>query len=335
MARLNNGALIAVGPTVRLRDGVHIGTDRTVVCDARSATGDVTVVTHAHADHARRSDADPVICSSLTARLLEARSGVTVKHTTSAPGVELRPAGHIPGSRAVLIDDDRRVLYTGDVSTRGRGPHQGFEPVNADLLVLEATYGRPAYRFPPQEELETRIRDFIADTPAPMVLYGYSLGRAQTLQRLVTSASSRRLVVHPTVQTVNSAIARATNRSFPAVSWSELDRLASDDIVVAPIGARRGDWFGRQLDRLEPVTAAFSGWAVDDGYRYRIGVDEAFVLSDHCDFDELVALVRAVDPERVYTHHGFAAPLAEHLTREHGYDAVALRQRQRRLEEFA
>lgn len=321
-------------PTVRLGDGVSIETDRTVVCDARSSTGDVTVVTHAHADHARRTDTEPVLCSALTARLLEARSGLTLTTEQAVPGIELRPAGHIPGSRAVLIDGDRRVLYTGDVSTRDRGPQTGFDPVDADVLVVEATYGRPEYQFPRQAAVEARIRDFVADTAAPLVLYGYSLGRAQTLQRLVSEASARRLVVHPAVGTVNSAIEAGTGRSFPAVSWSELDALAPDDVVVAPTGARRGDWFAGELDRLEPVTAAFSGWAVTERYRHRIGVDEAFVLSDHCDFTELVGLVRAVDPDRVYTQHGFAADFAAHLASEEGYDAVALRRGQHRLEEY-
>ncbi|MFB6360424.1 MAG: mRNA cleavage and polyadenylation specificity factor-like protein [Halobacteriales archaeon] len=322
-------------PTVRLADGVSIETGRTIVCDARSATGDVTVVTHAHADHARRSDEEPVLCSPLTARLMAARSGPAVEAASSAPGIELHPSGHIPGSRAVLIQGDRRVLYTGDVSTRDRGPQTGFEPVDADVLIVEATYGRPAYRFPPQATIESSIRDFIADTAAPLVLYGYSLGRAQTLQRLARAATARRLVVHPTVAAANAAIEAGTDRSFPAVSWAELDRLAADDVVVAPTGARRGNWFARELERLEPVTAAFSGWAVSDRYRHRLGVDAAFVISDHCDFPELVELVRAVDPDRVYTHHGFAGDFAAHLTSEHGYDAVALRRRQHRLEEYA
>jgi putative mRNA 3-end processing factor len=322
-------------PTVRLGDGVTIETDRSIVCDARSATGDVTVATHAHADHARRSDGEPVVCSRLTARLMEARSGLGVDAASPAPGIELRPSGHIPGSRAILIDGDRRVLYTGDVSTRDRGPQTGFDPVDAEVLIVEATYGRPTYRFPPQAAVEARIRDFIADTAAPLVLFGYSLGRAQTLQRLVTAATARRLVVHPTVAAVNAAIEAGTDRSFPAVSWAELERLGANDVVVAPTGARRGDWFASELDRLEPVTAAFSGWAVTDRYRHRLGVDAAFVISDHCDFPELVELVRSVDPERVYTHHGFATDFAAHLASEHGYDAVALRRRQHRLEEYA
>lgn len=319
---------------VTKRDGVHLHGERRVVADARRAAGDVTLVTHAHADHARRTSAHAVVCSALTAALLAARSGVDLDYADAHPGVELLPSGHIPGSRAALIEDgERRVLYTGDVSTRDRGPLAGFDPVTADVLVVEATYGRPAYRFPPQAEMEAEIVDWIADTDAPLCLLGFSLGRAQTLQHLVRRATTRRLVVHPTVAAVNEVVEAHTDQTFDAVSLDAVD-LEPDDVLVAPSGARRGATLSKTLDRLDPVTAGFSGWAIDESYRYRLGVDRAFPLTDHCDFDELLALARAVDPERVYTHHGYAEDLARHLASE-GYDAVALKRDQRTLGEFA
>jgi putative mRNA 3-end processing factor len=44
---------------------------------------------------------------------------------------------------------------------------------------------------------------------------------------------------------------------------------------------------------------------------------------DYCDFRELFNLVATVDPNRVYTTHGFTDELAGHLTTE-AYDARAL-----------
>jgi putative mRNA 3-end processing factor len=206
--------------------------------------------------------------------------------------------------------------------------------VDADVLVVEATYGRPDYRFPPQDELDGRIVDWLADTDRAAFLFGYSLGRAQKLQWLARRATNRRLVVHDAVHDVNRVVAAATDLDFGATPVGDVDRIRPDDVVVAPSGARRGGRVARALDRLDAVTAGFSGWAVDESYRYRTGYDEAFVLTDHCDFDELVALVRAVDPERVYTHHGFADDLAAHLSTRHGYDAVSLKRGQARLDEF-
>jgi Cft2 family RNA processing exonuclease len=65
-----------------------------------------------------------------------------------------------------------------------------------------------------------------------------------------------------------------------------------------------------------------TGWAMDRGCRFRYRVDEAIPLSDHADFQELIALVRQARPAKVYTVHGFS-DFAKHL-RLLGFDAVHL-----------
>jgi len=65
-------------------------------------------------------------------------------------------------------------------------------------------------------------------------------------------------------------------------------------------------------------------------------VDEAFPFSDHADFEELIAFVKACDPEVVYTHHGSADTLAEEIKRRLGIEARSLLPppKQRRLGDF-
>jgi putative mRNA 3-end processing factor len=65
--------------------------------------------------------------------------------------------------------------------------------------------------------------------------------------------------------------------------------------------------------RYGAILVAFSGWALGPGYRYALGADYSFPLSDHCDYQELINLVQAVSPEMVYTVHGFAAEFARDL----------------------
>src|SRR5258706_16046563 len=72
-------------------------------------------------------------------------------------------------------------------------------------------------------------------------------------------------------------------------------------------------------------TAMITGWAVDPNCRFRYQCDAAFPLSDHADFNDLIKMVKAVNPARVYTLHGFAADFASTLGRM-GYDARALSQ---------
>jgi Cft2 family RNA processing exonuclease len=66
-----------------------------------------------------------------------------------------------------------------------------------------------------------------------------------------------------------------------------------------------------------------TGWALDSSARYRYRCDEAFPLSDHADYDDLIRFVEAVAPRRVLTLHGFAADFARDL-RARGVDAWAL-----------
>lgn len=325
---------------VRHRDGIHFDVGRRVVADARSAAGDVNVVSHAHADHTFSSAPGTVVCSAATAAIAEARSGTGFDYVESAPGIELVPAGHVVGSRAALIEgaDGSRYCYTGDFSTRDRAYLEGFDPagVDADVLVMETTYGHPRYRFPPQDALEAEIRDWLQDTgDRPIFLFGYSLGRAQKLQWLAREATDRELLVSGTIADVNRAIEAATDLAFPA---RELDQDAleelSDEIVVVPTNQARREWLQSVVDRTGAVKGGFSGWAVDDSFLYRGGYDATFPLTDHCDFDELVETVRTIDPEVVYTHHGFDEGFADHLATEYGYEARPLKRDQRTLGEF-
>lgn len=351
--------------TIRHRDGIHFefGTDpdgtgsnasaSTIVADARSATGDVNLVSHAHADHTFRSAPETVVCSAETAAIAEARTGTGFEFVERAPGIELVPAGHVVGSRAAIIDlEDAtdgsaagRYCYTGDFSIRDRCYLEGFDPhaVDADALVVETTYGLPEYRFPAQGELEAEITDWLRDNDdRPLFLFGYSLGRAQKLQWLASEAPAadrnggdREILVSESIRDVNRAIETATDGdlAFPGRPYDSLRGL-TDEIVILPSNQARADWVETVVDREGGLKAGFSGWAVDDSFLYRGDYDVTFPLTDHCDFDELLETVRAIDPDVVYTQHGFDEAFADRLATEYGYRAQPLKKDQTTLEEF-
>ena len=76
------------------------------------------------------------------------------------------------------------------------------------------------------------------------------------------------------------------------------------------------------------MKAGFSGWAIEDSFKYRGGYDETFVLSD------LTATVEALEPDRVYTQYGFADEFATHLDAQLGVDARSLKENRTSLGEF-
>ena len=65
-----------------------------------------------------------------------------------------------------------------------------------------------------------------------------------------------------------------------------------------------------------------SGWALNGHREHWLGADEAFPFSDHADYPELLAYVKAVGARQVYTVYGFP-DLAHHL-RTMGYEATHL-----------
>lgn len=317
---------------IKYRNGIQIEEEEKFAADSVSDSADYSIMTHAHADHAVKRDVEKVICSDLTQEITEARYDTEVDR--SQPGsVELMPSGHIIGSSAALIND--RTLYTGDVSLRDRAYLDGFEPVEAERLVIESTYGIPAYRFPDQREIESEIRDWVQGSQKPLFLFAYSLGKAQKIQHLVQQATDRPIIAHGAVTEMNDVIESNTELEFRAKEYKEnKEVLEENGIMIAPSRSSRADYIQDLVEKHGGVKAGFSGWAAQDSYRHRGGYDKTFPFSDHCDFDELVDLVEKVDPEKVYTHHGFDEQFASYLSREKGFNARALKNNQSSLADF-
>ncbi|QLG27031.1 mRNA 3'-end processing factor [Halorarum halophilum] len=323
---------------VSLRDGIHIDlSDGTrVVADASSPSGDVNVLTHAHGDHLFRASPGPVVCSPATADIARHRRTNAIVEPGTDPRVELVSAGHVAGSTAAVVTDPdgTRYCYTGDVSTRDRLYLDGFDPPDVDVLVVESTYGRPEYVLPSQAEVEGEINDWLDETmDCPVLLFGYSLGRAQKLQVLAEAAGRDRVFVTDGVAGVNAAVEPHVDATFGSATFGPDVDLGPGDALVLPRGRGTRDLVARLRDERDAVTAGFSGWAVDESFRYRGDYDATFPLTDHCDFRELCELVEAANPDRVYTTHGFTDELAIELTRR-GFEATALRKGQAMLGDF-
>ncbi len=287
-------------------------------------------VSHAHADHL--APHAEILCSAGTSRLMRARlPGRRVEHVlafgqteplTPDTQVTLHPAGHVYGSAQSLIEhaDHGALLYTGDFKLRpGRSAERCATP-RADVLIMETTFGRPQYVFPPTEVVLRDIAGFCHDclddgeTP---VLFGYSLGKSQEL--LCGLAEARLpVMLHP--QTLRlTRIYEELGIAFPPFRGFAAEELAGHVVICPPQSA--GSAFLRQIPRRR--TAVITGWALDPGAIYRYQCDAAFPLSDHADFPDLLRFVEAVQPQRVLTLHGFAQDFARTL-RERGVEAWAV-----------
>lgn len=320
---------------IREKDGIHIGKDEKFVADSRKAKGDTNIVSHAHMDHVHRGDSK-VVASELTTKLASARLDKEIKKETHK-NVKLINSGHILGSSSVLIETEgNKVLYTGDISLQNRAYIEGFNPVKADKLIVESTYGIPAYRLPEQKKVEKKIIDWVQDSDKTPFLFGYSLGKAQKIQYIVQKATDKPVVAHGSVKKMNEIVEQNTDLDFNALPYGEnKDLLKNGEAVfIGPTSFSRKDALNNLVEKSNGVKTGFSGWGVKESYQYRGGYDKVFPLSDHCGFDDLVKLVKQVDPEKVYTNHGFDSEFASYLKRELGYNARALKKNQSSLTDF-
>lgn len=297
--------------------------------------GSLSFVSHAHSDHTGQHS--EVLFTEPTRRLMRSRvSGERVEHVLAfgdeadsgrfgrPPGafrIQLTPAGHILGSAmARIVAGGGSLLYTGDFKLRRGLSAEPCEPLPADVLVMETTYGRPHYRFPSTDEVVASVLRFCRealDNDEIPVLLGYSLGKSQEILCSLARAGLP-VMLHSAVATLTRVYADL-GFAFPA--WSDWNlRKAAGHVLVAPPGGTAQD-LRRRLPQAR--TATLTGWALDSGSRFRSGTDATFPLSDHADFPDLVELVRRVAPKRIHTLHGFAAEFAAHL-RGLGWDARPL-----------
>jgi len=291
---------------------------------------DRSFVSHAHFDHL--AEHREILCSEGTARLMRARMpGERIEHVLPfgqteplAPdcAVTLYPAGHIFGSAQSLLNHAQHgtLLYTGDFKLR---PGLSAEPCatpHADVVIMETTFGKPQYVFPPTVQVLADIQTFclaaLSDGETP-VLFGYSLGKSQ---ELLSSLASARLpaMLHPATFRLTK-VYEELGLSFPPYRDFSPAEIAGHVVICPP--QQPGSAFLKKIPKRR--TAVITGWALDASAVYRYQCDAAFPLSDHADFPDLLRYVELVQPKQVFTLHGFAAEFARAL-RDRGIEAWAI-----------
>jgi DNA ligase 1 len=289
-------------------------------------------VSHAHSDHTALHE--EVVCSLGTSRLMQARlPGERREHVlpfgqteqlTRDTTITLYPAGHIFGSAQSLLNHQEHgsLLYTGDFKLRRGLSAEPCATPRADVVIMETTYGRPHYVFPPTADVLRDIVRFchqtIEDGETP-VLYGYSLGKSQELLSCLSSAQLP-IMLHP--QTVKmTRVYEQLGIQFPPYREFDAEHIAGH-VVICPPQANQSA-FLKKISKKR--CAVITGWALDPGATFRYQCDAAFPLSDHADYEDLLRYVELVQPKRVLTLHGFAVEFARTL-RERGIEAWAIGQ---------
>ena len=285
-------------------------------------------VSHGHSDHAREHAT--IVATPNTARICRARfarrpqtvqtslleparppkpAPVFEEHDFNAPWNDgghrftLFSAGHVLGSSQILIEGERgRFVYTGDFKLAPSFTAEAPEVKRCDVVLMECTYGRPHYAFPPREEVAAEMAAFARDAleaDAVPVFYAYSLGKAQEAVAILGKAGLP-VTVHGAIYTLCKVYEEC---------GVELPPYARYDAHEVPRGALVWPPSGRTLPKAlqgrSVRTAMLTGWTLDRSAPFRYGVDRGFALSDHADYPALLRYIELAQPKKVVLNHGW------------------------------
>ncbi len=287
-------------------------------------------ISHAHTDHLLNKKnltkfdlKNKIISSHETSAIANLRGYSIIDYLGSHEDFKLIDNGHILGSKGLLVNN--KIFYTGDLSTRKRAFFKKPEIPKVETLIIESTFGKPEYKFPSLDQIIHQVNSLISEMYSrgiPVILMGYSLGKAQILTSLF--GKWKPLIVHDDVHRFNEIYKNFGIDLEDSISLSnakEKEILKKKPwILIYPLTSGKHNFIAYLKEKYGAVTVGFSGWAINRNYCHFMNLDYVIPFSDHCDFDELIEVVKKSNPKKIFTIHGFQKEFARHLN-DMGYDA--------------
>jgi putative mRNA 3-end processing factor len=282
---------------------------------------DHAVITHAHADHARRGS-HQYYTSSSGVPLLRARLGKKISVTgvnfsepffINGVRISFHPAGHILGSAQVRIENGGEVwVASGDYKREPDPTCEPFEVVLCDVFVTEATFGTPGFSWRKDADLGQEIFEWWSENAkrrVNSVLFAYSLGKAQRVLGLLYPHAKKPIYNHPAATELIECYRTQGVKLAPTVCLSEVDhdQCLQGELLLVPQSFLSSEQSGILGDSFE--TAFASGWMARGSH----GFDRGFLLSDHADWEDLVRTIKETRAKRVYVQHRGNGALVRHL----------------------
>lgn len=317
--------------TVTTKGAILLG--KHVACDGFDETKPVRVVTHAHSDHMlglRQSlkQCEVVVMTPATKDLIDALNGSPFLVSGNVKTLDygeafsyqdeqltLHYADHILGTAQVLVEDkeETRILYTSDFKI-SKTP-----VVEADVLVLEATYGNP-YRVRPFGIMAEGILVSLVEQGlkrGPVYVFGYN-GKLQEIMQVLCEAKVKvPFIVPEKIFQVSKVCERHGMKLGKRLLLLSEERAQSMLCQREPCIVFYHTHSRRKVEK-EALRIHASGWQFVKPCQ-KIGEGEYRVaLSDHSDFNELLWYVEKCKPKMVMTDNhrfGDAFVLAKEIER--------------------
>jgi len=219
--------------------------------------------------------------------------------------ITLHPAGHVLGSAQVAVEaNGLRVVASGDYKNVADPTCAPFELVRCDLFITEATFALPVFRHgDPDADIAKLLHSLTLFPERAHLVGAYSLGKAQRVIALLRKAGYRApIYLHGVMQNItNYYIGRGITLGELRLARGASKSNLAGTITLCPPSALNDLWTRRFPD---PLAAFASGWMRVRARARQQGVALPLVISDHADWNGLIATIAATGASEIWVTHG-------------------------------
>jgi len=331
--------ILSIKATITPRGAVLLG--KHVACDAFDESKPLRVVTHAHADHMiglqqSLRTCEKVLMTKPTKDLIDVLRdplflmggfvetldyGKTLQYKEEC--ITFFHADHILGAAQVLVEDleGTRIVCTGDFRI------DETPILDADFLVIEATYGSPTCKRCFEEDIKELLVSLVEKglNHGTVYVFGYH-GKLQEVMQILHQADVKAPFIVPERVFHVSRVCEQHGMRLGRLMLSEereakeLLERNSPCIAFYHMGSRNKVGQGH-------FRVCVSGWEFNAPCREIADNEYIIALSDHSDFDGLIEYVRRSKPKLVITDNfrvGHAETLAKEIQKRFNISTIAL-----------
>lgn len=292
-------------------NGIAVRTKKDIILLDPKVSDFYSFVSHAHQDHLPEIILKKPFCTKETYELIKVRDPYFEANIVEENkkikfdnfSVEFVGAGHILGSSQIFLElDGFTILYSGDVKSFDILTANECKIKEADILIVESTYGLPIYKFPNVEEIIRDLENFIRKNET-VNLIGYQLGKSQDIVKMLNEIG-----IEPTVSKSVEIHCKIYNKFGKKLKFTN----EKTNIFVRPTSILK-KFIGKEN------SAIFTGWSLTQD----LGL-YGFPFSDHNDFYQMLEYISQVNPKKVYVVHGFEKEFAKEIEERLNIEAISL-----------
>ena len=196
-----------------------------------------------------------------------------------------------------------KYVYTGDYKAQADDTCEPLEIMQADVVITESTFANPAVRHP---DPVTEIVKF-ADVTTNIMLGAYALGKAQRLTSLINRhCPDKQLLIHHSIlpfHRIYESFGKSLG-SYAPYNRREMKIAPANKVYIVPPLTFNSYFRATNVQRVFA-----SGWKRLQQHNHL-----ELYISDHVDWQDILAYMDVAKPREIWTIHGDGRVLAEHFS---------------------